>query len=106
MKAKAKSSKDLTASDINHLAKLAHLPLSKKEAQELEKQVGVTVAYVSQLKSLSTKDIEETSQVTGLENVTRENEVDVSRMLTQEQALSNVKRTHTGFFVVDAVFNH
>lgn len=93
----------MNAADIDHIAKLANLPLTPEQTEELTQQVGVTVQYVSQLQSLATTGVVETSQVTGLENVFREDEIDESRMLTQEEALSNAKRTYTGFFVVDRV---
>ena len=64
----------------------------------------MTVGYVSQLQSVNTEDVVETSQVTGLENVLREDEIDESRILTQEEALSGAKSTHNGFFVVDRIF--
>lgn len=93
----------ITQKDIDHIAKLANLPVTTSQATELTKQVGVTVQYVSQLQSLPTSGVEPTAQVTGMENVFREDEVDVSRQLTQEEALANAKKTHNGFFVVDAV---
>lgn len=93
----------LTVSDIDHIAKLANIPVTSEQAEELTRQVGITVQYVSELASLSTDGVIETSQVTGQENVLREDEIDVSRMFTQEEALVNAKRTYNGFFVVDAV---
>lgn len=89
--------------DIDHIATLANLPISDGQSEELTKQVGGTVAYVSQLQSLPTDDVTETSQVTGLENVFREDEIDTSRMFTQEEALANAKNTYNGFFVVGRV---
>lgn len=97
--------KTLTARDIAHIAKLAQLPLTEEQTEELRKQVGITVSYVSQIQQLETGDSEETSQVTGLENVFREDVIESKRTFTQEQALANAKRTHNGFFVVDAVFH-
>jgi aspartyl-tRNA(Asn)/glutamyl-tRNA(Gln) amidotransferase subunit C len=99
----ASDSPTLTKNDITRIAKLASLPVSEQQAEELTEQVGVTVSYVSQLQSLATDEIEETSQVTGMENVLREDEVDTSRMFRQEEALANAKRTYNGFFVVDRV---
>lgn len=93
----------VTASDIDHIARLANLPLTTEQAVELTEQVGVTVAYVSHLSSLDTSGVIETSQVTGMENVLREDVVDEHRMFTQEEALANAARTHNGFFVVDRV---
>lgn len=99
-----KSASSITQHDSRHIAELANLPLTDKQQEELTEQVKVTVAYVSQLQSLTTDDVEETSQVTGMENVFREDEIDAKRMFTQEEALANARRTHEGFFVVDAVF--
>ncbi len=93
----------VTRADIDHIAKLANLPISEEQSEELTNQVGGTVQYVSHLQSLPTEDVTETSQVTGLENVFREDEIDVSRMFTQEEALSNAKNTHNGYFVVGRV---
>lgn len=93
----------VTRKDIDHIAKLANLPISDEQSEELTKQVGGTVEYVSHLQSLPTEDVTETSQVTGLENVLREDEIDTTRMFTQEEALSNAKNTHNGFFVVGRV---
>lgn len=93
----------LSIADIKHIAKLGNIPVTDSQAEELTKQVGVTVAYVSKLQELPTEGVVETSQVTGLENVVREDIVDTKRMLTQEEALANAPHTHNGFFVVDAV---
>ena len=93
----------LTGSDIDHIARLANLPVTTEQAHELTEQVGITVQYVSQLQSLTTTGVEETSQVTGLENVFREDKIDTSRMFTADEALANATRTHNGFFVVDRV---
>lgn len=95
----------ITSAVVVKVAKLAGLPLTKQQIEELTNQVGVTIQYVSQLQSLPTGNATETSQVTGLENVFREDVIDNKRTFTQEQALANAKRTHNGFFVVDAVFN-
>lgn len=103
-KPKKKSSAPvLMIADIDHIAKLANLPITTEQGEELTEQVGVTVQYVSQLQSLPTEKVIETSQVTGLENVFREDELDTTRMFTQKEALANAHRTHDGFFMVDAV---
>ncbi len=99
------STATLSVLDIDRIARLAHIPLSEDQAKELVGEVGVTVTYVSQLSAVSTEGVVETSQVTGLENVLREDEIDTTRMFTQEEALANAKRTYNGFFVVDAVLD-
>jgi len=87
--------------DVVHVAKLANLPLTQKEKEKFDKQLADTLDYVNQLEEINTKDVEPTSQVTGLENVTREDEVRPS--LTQEEALSGTKNQHNGFIKVPAI---
>jgi aspartyl-tRNA(Asn)/glutamyl-tRNA(Gln) amidotransferase subunit C len=95
--------KKLTAEDIKHIAKLANLTLTEAQITKLATQLTSVIDFMSKIQSLDTKNIAETSQVTGLENVFRKDKVEQSRMLTQEAALSNAKTTHHGYFVAKAV---
>ncbi|MBL7159108.1 Asp-tRNA(Asn)/Glu-tRNA(Gln) amidotransferase subunit GatC [Candidatus Microgenomates bacterium] len=92
----------LSIDEVNHVAKLANLKLTPKELKKFQKQLSSILEYVNQLKELDTKNVEPTSQVTGLENVFREDEVKPS--MSQEESLSNAKETHNGFFKVKAIF--
>lgn len=88
--------------NVPHVAKLANLPLTDEEIKALEPQLDTTLAYIDHLNEVDTKNVEPTSQVTGLENVLRQ---DVAKdSLTQEQALQNAKATHNGLFKVKGVF--
>lgn len=89
--------------DISHVAKLANLPLTDEEKKKFEKQLEETITYVESLEKVDTKGVEPTSQVTGLENVIREDVVKPS--LSQEEALKNAKQTHNGFFKVKGILN-
>lgn len=95
----------VTVKDIDHLAQLANIPLTNDQAEELMSQVGITVSYVSTLQSLPTEGVTETAQVTGLENIYRNDEIDTSRILSQEDALSQSRRVYNGYFVVDQVLD-
>lgn len=90
--------------DVKHVAKLANLPLSSKEEKKFEKQLSSILDYVEQLNSVDTKDVDITSQVTNLENVTREDKPDLS--LDQEEALLNTKSKHNGFFKVGMILGN
>lgn len=89
--------------NVPHVAKLANLIVSSKEEKKFEKQLEETASYVESLKEIQTEGVEPTSQVTGLENVLREDEIKES--LSQEEALSNAKSTKNGFFKVKGVFS-
>lgn len=87
--------------DVTHVAKLANLPLKLEEKEKFEKQLSEILSYIEKLKKVDTENVEITSQVTGLENVTREDEAAPS--LSQEEALSNSKSKHNGLFKVKAI---
>lgn len=89
--------------DVPHVAKLANLKLTESQIKTFEKQLESIVDYIDKLRKADTKRVEETSQVTGLENVTRNDETSPS--LSQEEALSNSKSTHNGLFKVKGIFN-
>lgn len=86
--------------NIQHIAKLANLPIDEKIAKKLEKQIQATLEHLESLNTLDTSNIEPTYQITGLENITRDDTTAPS--LSQNDAVSQAK-THNGFFVVDAV---
>lgn len=88
--------------DVTHIAKLANLDISKEEETKFETQLSEVLDMVSKLNELDTTGVEETSQVTGLENVTREDKARPS--LSQEEALSNAQAQHNGLFMVKGIF--
>lgn len=90
--------------DVTKIATLASLPLSPTEKTKLEQQLEETTQYVEELSEIKTDGLEPTSQVTGLENVVREDEIKPS--LTQEEALKNAKATQNGFFKVKGVLEN
>ncbi len=90
--------------DVKHIAKLANLPLTKEEEEKFATQLQQTIEYVDSLEKINTEGIEPTSQVTGLENVTRQDKAAPS--LPQEAALSNTKSQHNGFFKVKAILDN
>ncbi|HUD09820.1 MAG TPA: Asp-tRNA(Asn)/Glu-tRNA(Gln) amidotransferase subunit GatC [Patescibacteria group bacterium] len=88
--------------DVLHIAKLANLPLRKEEIKKYEEQLSAILEYIEKLKQVKTDDVPETSQTTGLENVTRDDSTTPS--LTQTEALSNTKNSQKGTFKVKAIF--
>ena len=96
------SSTTLDEKDVKHIADLARLPLSEEEVQKFKGQLSSTLEYIEQLNQVDTSTVTFPPQITGLENVWREDEVKPS--LSQEEALSNAPKTHKGYFVVKAIF--
>jgi len=92
-----------TTSDVRKIAGLANIPVTDEEAQDLAEGFTKTLKVVDTLSEVDVTGVTPTNQVTGLENVFREDEIDKTRIFTQEEALKNGKRVHKGFFVVDQV---
>lgn len=65
----------ISTSDIQHLASLSNLALADDEVDGLRQDLGNIIGYIEQLGELDTAGVEPTYQVTGLENVWREDEV-------------------------------
>ena len=71
----------ITINDVQRLASLSSLHLSDSEVQALQGDLERIIQYIEQLGELDTTGVEPTYQVTGLENVWRDDEVvsDVGR---------------------------
>lgn len=92
----------LTKAEVKHIAKLANLKLTEAEVKKFASQLSETLAYIEILKELKTKDIEPTSHVTGLENVTRKDKPRPS--LSQKEVLSGTTKQYNNFFKIKAIF--
>lgn len=88
--------------NVNHIAKLANINVTDEEIPKFEKQLSEVLHMVSKLDEVDTKNVEPTSQVTGLENVLREDIAQDS--FSQDEALSNASAHHNGLFQVKGIF--
>jgi aspartyl/glutamyl-tRNA(Asn/Gln) amidotransferase C subunit len=91
--------------DVKKLATLSKLKIDKKEEGYFKKQFEETIKIIEEFNKLDTSKTSPTYIVTGTQNVLREDKIDSSKIFSQEDTLSNAKRTHNGFFVVDAILN-
>lgn len=62
----------LTSQEIEQIAALARLKLTEKEKKIYAEQLSVVLDYINMLNEVNTDNVPETSQVTGLEDVVRE----------------------------------
>lgn len=65
----------LTREDVLKLAQLARLDLTDEEVKEFASELSEILQYVEQLGSADVKGLAPTQQITGLTNVTREDEI-------------------------------
>ncbi|OGH23741.1 MAG: hypothetical protein A2958_03240 [Candidatus Levybacteria bacterium RIFCSPLOWO2_01_FULL_38_13] len=87
--------------NVKHVAKLSNLPLSENEEKKFEKQLSEIISYVDKLKKANTINTEITSQVTGLENVIRQDKNASS--FSQKEATSNSKSNYNGMFKIKKI---
>jgi aspartyl-tRNA(Asn)/glutamyl-tRNA(Gln) amidotransferase subunit C len=92
----------LTKADVLHVARLAKLNLTDNEIKKFLPQLSSIVDYISELEKVDTKNIEPTSQTTGLTNVFRGDDIKLSS-IDQNKALSGTDKTHNGYFKVPAI---
>lgn len=85
----------ISRDDVQHLAQLSSLQLTDEELNSLQTDIGNILGYIEQLGELDTTGVEPTYQVTGLENVWRDDSV-VKSGVTREQllALSTESASH------------
>ncbi len=99
------SQQHLTVAQVQHVAKLADIPVSEAEALALATAFDETLAVVNQLQTVDTSAVQPTHQVTGLENVWREDVVRPDLSFSQAQALANAAEQHDGYFVVPQIID-
>lgn len=93
----------LSKEEILHVAKLAKLSLKDTEIKKFSPQLSNVISFVSELSEVDTKNIEPTSQTTGLENIKRSDEIIEVSTLTQKKAISGTDEIHNGYFKVKAI---
>lgn len=97
--------RDMTAislDDVMKLASLSALHVSADEAKKLQGELQNILKFVEQLNSVDTTGVEPTYQVTGLENVWRDDEI-IDYGLSREDLLKNTPANQDGQIKVKRV---
>ena len=92
----------LTTKEIKHIAKLARLELTAEEEEKFSRQISSILEYVEKIKKLDTKGVEPISQITGLEDVMRDDNSVNSGI--QEEILKSAPDRDGNLFKVKSVF--
>ncbi len=94
----------LTKDQVKHVAKLANLPITSEEEDKYAGQLSDILAYIDQLNSVDTSNVEPTFNVSGQSNVMSEDKAGVC--LAQDEALANAPQKKEDFFVTKGVFSN
>jgi aspartyl/glutamyl-tRNA(Asn/Gln) amidotransferase C subunit len=92
--------------DIASIASLSNLSLTDEEKSSISKELSETISTIAVINELPTENEMSTSQVTGLENILRPDEIDSARQFSQSQALAGSASTQDGYFKVPKVLTH
>lgn len=91
----------LTTEETKKIATLARIELTDAEVEKFSKNLSTVLDYVEELKQVNTEGILELSQVTGLENVLRKDEVEVSGH--KKEIFDNAPTSKDGYFKVKSI---
>lgn len=83
----------ISRDDVLHLAQLSSLKLDEAEIDGLQTDIGNILGYVNQLSELNTDGVQPTYQVTGLDNVWRNDEV-IDYGVSREELLARSPESH------------
>lgn len=93
----------LTKQEIQHIAKLARLDLTDQELEKYGGQLSNVLSYIDQLKEVDVEGVLPTAQVTGLENVLREDQAEDWDKQEVEQALVDAPEREGRFIKVKRI---
>lgn len=96
---------DITLDTIEQVAALARLELTAKEKKQYAEQLSVVFDYMEMLNEVNTDDVEETCQVTGLEDVVREDVVFEVSDATKQKLIDAFPEKMGNLLKVKAVFS-
>jgi len=94
----------LTPEQIQQIATLARLELTEKEKKLYAKQLSVVLDYIEMLNEVNTEGVEETCQVTGLEDVVREDKVQEASEEIKQKLINSFPEKMGKLLKVKAVF--
>ena len=67
----------ISEKEVRHIAKLSKLELTDSEVKKFSGELSDILDFFKMLQKVKTDKVEETSQVTGLKNITRTDEIKV-----------------------------
>lgn len=93
---------DISKDTIRHIAKLSRIRLNDEEVETFKSELSDILNYVEKLDQVDTEGVEPTAQVTGLENVMREDK-EIDYGATREDLLENAPDQEDGYIKVRRV---
>lgn len=93
----------ITKEEVLHIAKLARIDLSEDDIKRYQNQLSDILEYVEQLQTLDTDGVKATAQITGLENILREDKIVNCDEKQREEILDQVPEVKANLVKVKSV---
>lgn len=94
----------VTPEEVKKIAALARVGLTDQETKKASHDLGNILDHFSVIQKIDTKDVPTSDDVTGLNNVTREDTADADALCTAEALLKAAPETKDNQFKVKAIF--
>ena len=93
----------ISQEDVKNIAKLARLGITNNEAEKFQKDLSAILDFIEKLKEVNVDNVEATTNVTGLENKTRQDQGEKKEEKTRKNILANAPETKDGYVKVKAI---
>jgi len=94
----------LSQEEVEHIAKLARLRLNPEEKEKYSSQLSNILNYMEKLQTVNTTKVEPTSQVTGLTNIMREDEIIESGIA--DELIAGAPVQSNGYIKIPKIFEN
>ena len=93
----------ISKEEVQHIAKLARLGITKKEEEKFARELSKILDYIEKLKEVDISNIEPTSHSIEMENVMREDEEKGKLKTKNKKLLELVPETKDGYLKVKSI---
>jgi len=93
----------ISKEQVEHIAKLARIELTEKEKEKFANELSSILDYFEKLNQVDTSEIEPISQITGLKNETREDEVRKERLEIGDRLIKEAPTKKDNYFKVPKI---
>jgi len=91
----------LTKEEVKKISKLARIELSDAEVDKFQHDLSTVLEYVAELQNVDTSGVEEIAQVTGLENVLRGDQAQLSNL--RDAIIKNFPESKDGYLKIKSI---
>ncbi len=95
----------LKKAEVEKIAALARISLSDSEKKKFQTELSSILGFVEKLKKLNTDKVEPTYQVSGLENIWREDEIFSADAKEKEEIIDNFPDKEDNLLKVPKILN-